>query len=98
MGKRRWARRRKDTRLSFLMDGSGRQSVQFGPSVEPKISSCPTPGLLGSIQLLLGILEAQSGWYALWRALPGVSSQPSSLAETMWKDNTHSGKYHQGLS
>ena len=37
----------------------GRGSVQFGPSVEPKISSCQTPGLLGSIQLLLGILEAQ---------------------------------------
>jgi len=60
----------------------GRGSTQFEPSAEPKISSCPAPGLLGSIQLLLGILETQLGWYVLWRALPGVRSQPSSWAET----------------
>lgn len=58
-----------------------RGNIQFGLSAKPKISSCPAPGLLGSFQLLLGILKAQFGWYLLWKAVPGVRSQPSSLAE-----------------
>jgi hypothetical protein len=39
------------------------------------------PGLLGSFQLLLGILKTSFYWYVLWRALFRVRSQLSSLVE-----------------